>query len=400
MHRRDIAASPGSRSPRSRVPGLLLGTLTAEKPAAARERVATPDDTIWTRDAHTGVKHQILRRYLDAWFPILLNVFPSVTVFEGYAGPGVYEGGQPGSPVVAIDALMARADRLVDRRKPVRFVFVEERADRVERLRSEVDRRWPSLPLWVTVDVVHGPCEAVGMDALNRAKAWGAPIFANLDPFGAGVPYDLVKRIGANKASEVFVTFMSAWFTRFYGHDNIEDGDRMFGHKRWRAVKEQGSPEAKEQFLLDEYRAALRSAKLEIVSSFKLIDDGGRAFWLTHGTSSEAGLEKIKNAFWKSDPIQGFRFRDPRDDAQSDIFDLFGDADWQPGTPALQRLIIEWLQHAGRQEVEAVRWWVLHNTVYRPTHASTALGELINRGAVRRDPVGGRLVGSVAVEAV
>lgn len=362
--------------------------------------MATPDDTIWERDPHTGVKHQILRRYLDAWFPILLQAFPSVTVFEGYAGPGVYVGGEPGSPIVAIDSLMRRPDGLVDRGKPIRFVFVEERADRVERLREEIKKKWPSLPPLVTIDVVEGACEDVGLDALTQAGAWESPIFANLDPFGAGVPYELVRRIGGNKASEVFVTFMSGWFTRFYGHENISDGDRMFGHQRWRNVNDEPTPEDKERFLLAEYRNALQAARLKLVTSFKLIDEGGRAFWLTHGTSSEAGLEKMKDAFWKSDPIEGFRFRDPRDDAQGELFDLFGQAEWQPGSPALQRLILEWLRGASAQQVDVVRSWVLHNTVYRMPHAITALRELIDQGLVRRDPPTGRLVGSVVVEAV
>jgi hypothetical protein len=33
--------------------------------------VAVPTDTIWKLEPHTGAKHRILGRYLDAWFPIL-----------------------------------------------------------------------------------------------------------------------------------------------------------------------------------------------------------------------------------------------------------------------------------------------------------------------------------------
>ena len=33
--------------------------------------MTTPKDTIWEIEPHTQAKHEILRRYLGAWFPIL-----------------------------------------------------------------------------------------------------------------------------------------------------------------------------------------------------------------------------------------------------------------------------------------------------------------------------------------
>ncbi len=29
-----------------------------------------PDDTLWDADPHTFMKHHILRKYLDAWYPV------------------------------------------------------------------------------------------------------------------------------------------------------------------------------------------------------------------------------------------------------------------------------------------------------------------------------------------
>lgn len=33
--------------------------------------MAIPKETIWEIEPHTQAKHEILRRYLSAWFPIL-----------------------------------------------------------------------------------------------------------------------------------------------------------------------------------------------------------------------------------------------------------------------------------------------------------------------------------------
>jgi three-Cys-motif partner protein len=63
--------------------------------------------TIWSITPHTQAKHAILKRYLDAWFPILsrqaaiLNrKFGTVNgrrilYIDGFAGPGIYTGGEP-----------------------------------------------------------------------------------------------------------------------------------------------------------------------------------------------------------------------------------------------------------------------------------------------------------------
>ena len=47
-----------------------------------------PAKMLWPKPAHTEAKHRMLRRYLRAWFPILLQgPFPGLTYFEGFAGP-------------------------------------------------------------------------------------------------------------------------------------------------------------------------------------------------------------------------------------------------------------------------------------------------------------------------
>lgn len=63
-------------------------------------RMAEP--TIWKLEPHTEVKHAIYDRYLDAWLPIILRKWPVATYAEGFAGPGVYEEGQRGSPIRAL----------------------------------------------------------------------------------------------------------------------------------------------------------------------------------------------------------------------------------------------------------------------------------------------------------
>lgn len=45
--------------------------------------MAAPKTTTWNLDPHTRAKHEILRRYLEAWTPILsLGGFPTIAYVE------------------------------------------------------------------------------------------------------------------------------------------------------------------------------------------------------------------------------------------------------------------------------------------------------------------------------
>lgn len=278
------------------------------------ESVAQPQETVWDRDPHTAAKHDMLRLYLAAWFPILLQGgFRCVTYAEGFAGPGEYAGGEEGSPIIALHQVVDRPE-LVALGKPIRFVLVEERHDRLEHLRGLVNHLSPreSRPANLIIRGKQGLCQTTLIPELEQAGAFGYPIFGNLDAWGADVPYELVSRIASSPASEVLVTFVSDFFRRFATLDEIEKGDIQFGNRDWRRVTELPSSE-KKRFLVDQYTAALNRAGLPMTLSFELLDEGGRSLFLVFGTKGERGLERMKDAMWKADPVYGLRFRDPRD---------------------------------------------------------------------------------------
>ncbi len=103
---------------------------------------SAPRTTIWPLDPHTGAKHEILRRYLDAWIPILsLGKFPKLVYIDGFAGPGRYAEGEHGSPILAIKAVLAQRVAIT---AELEFFFVEKEADRSTVLEALV--RELSLP--------------------------------------------------------------------------------------------------------------------------------------------------------------------------------------------------------------------------------------------------------------
>lgn len=65
---------------------------------------------LWALESHTEAKHRLYKRYLDAWFPILLQQswVNRVTYVDAFAGPGEYEAHEEGSPIFALDRLLNR----------------------------------------------------------------------------------------------------------------------------------------------------------------------------------------------------------------------------------------------------------------------------------------------------
>src|SRR5579884_1856275 len=100
--------------------------------------MAAPKTTVWKLDPHTRAKHEILRRYLQAWTPILTQGgFPKVAYMDGF-------------PIIALKAALDHSNRISGQ---VIFVFVEEKQDRAEFLRQIVQSM--SLPKNFVVEI-HG----------------------------------------------------------------------------------------------------------------------------------------------------------------------------------------------------------------------------------------------------
>jgi three-Cys-motif partner protein len=181
--------------------------------------VTTPRQTVWDRDGHTGAKHDLLRRYLQAWIPILLAHNRRVTYAEGFAGPGVYTKGEPGSPVIALQTFCQYPDLLDMPSREAHLVFVEELPKRVACLEAELAKavtELAPLPSALRVrPVVTGDCADVLAEALNDCQAGGSPMFVFLDSFGGpDIPFELLRLVAENHSSEVMLTFQPQFLTR------------------------------------------------------------------------------------------------------------------------------------------------------------------------------------------
>jgi three-Cys-motif partner protein len=345
-------------------------------------------DVPWPCAPHTEAKHNIYRRYLERWFPILLaysNAYPSVTYAEGFSGPGIYSGGEPGSPIIAMRALM---DKVSPTKGVARFVFIDDDPRCIDLLKTTLTGAFPDRPRSpraMPVKIVKGTCAENLEQTLDAVGAWSQPIFANLDSWGnAPVPYRLLRRLAANVSSEVIVTLLPQHFVRFVSSMGAA-GDEVFGgDSTWRTVTGL-APEAKSRHILTCYRQALRDAGFQYLLDFELVPRNGQPLYLVFGTGHPLGVKKMKDSLWEVDRTQGVGFRDPRDEQAETLFDIT-----EPQLGPLTRLLVQKLRESGPTTVRDLRSFALFETVYREEHVLKTLRPLLGQGAIEVDG-GGRL---------
>jgi len=308
-----------------------------------------------------------------------------ITYAEGFAGAGVYKGGEPGSPVIAYDVFAGALDALPKR---MRLILMEEEPRRVEELERQIARArakyTTNITGRLTADIQQGDFHPALLQKLRTTGALGKPLFVLLDSFGGpDIPYSLLQELARLPATEVMVTFEPGFLTRFAekheGHR--QSGNDAFGNSDWQAVFQQPSPQ-KFPFLREQYRETLRRAGFSHTLYFEMVDEGGRKLYLIFGTGHELGLQKIKDAMWKVDTSYGVRYRDPKDTQQQTL-----ELEFEPDTAPLRRILRDYIAASpeGRTVPELQRFTLLE-TVYRPAQVITLLRQMRDDGILKAEP--------------
>lgn len=274
--------------------------------------MAVPDETVWEIEPHTQAKHEILTRYLDAWFPILASWNMKVLYIDGFAGPGRYKGGEPGSPLLAIASAQKRQNLL--RGSTVMFLFNESDPERHAELDAQLEKADEGLPDSFELHLANREFADLARELVdNRGNRSFVPTFAFVDPFGwAGVPLDLIANLVRDQRSELFILFSYNSLNRWLTHTKQQDNMRaLFGCTDYLQAVGM-SPTDRKEFLGGLYERQLKAVgKFEHISRFEMIEKNGRtSYFLYHCTRSLKGLEVMRSAMWKIDPLRGSQFSD------------------------------------------------------------------------------------------
>lgn len=275
----------------------------------------------WKREPHTEAKHRILKRYLQAWMPILTRrAHEPVRYFDAFAGPGRYLGGEPGSPLIAIETALEHSELA----QPVHMTFIDNDAKCVASLEEVLEpyraKAEQSPNIILDPQVLKGKCESHLTQVVNdyeRRQRAAPPALFFLDQFGYScAPMPLIHRLLSVPMWEVFGLFEWSRFNQCITDPHKENAiSRAFGDDRWRPATTIGDARAREDFIVSEYRRALEEAGDVVTWHFSMRDKKDRLiYWLFFASRSLKGLYEMKKAMRGVDATPGgYSFSDYSD---------------------------------------------------------------------------------------
>lgn len=343
-----------------------------------------PKNPLWPLEPHTRGKHLVLKRYLEAWFPIMGSWNGRLLFIDGFAGPGEYEYGEEGSPIIAIRSLLEHRSRGIVSAE-VLFILIEKDPDRAAHLKGLIDKLNPPLPPNCKATVLNSAFDRTLTKVLDQLDAQAkklAPCFVMVDPFGVSdTPMDVIGRILKNQRSEVYVSFMYEPINRWSKTPEFEGPlDSLFGSRLWRDGIGISDKTKRKQFFYDLYEKQLRSAGAKYVLHFEMYEGQRLVYAIFFGTHSLKGCDKMKQAIWKVAPGD-FAFRGTRSGQLA--LDL-GAYDFEPLKVALRRKF----QGRGFVTIKDVEEFVMSDeTDYHSSQFKTnALVPMEKAGEIDVDP--------------
>lgn len=332
------------------------------------------------------IKHDLIRKYLQAWFAKLAlgGWHGRLVYFDTHAGRGRYAEGELGSPLVALDALLGHSsrDRLLENSE-ITFVFIERDAESVAALEEEIAARHP-LPRGVHVYPIEDDSFEFlkrFLDEMDEAGATPAPTFLFLDPYGFKMPGGLLARLMGHPRVELFINLMWRHINMAIRGEIKRDTpsamsttlDELFGGGEWRerlgpitGARERGEEAV---LMLEELTGARWTTHIRMRGP-----NGATKYYLIHFTNHNAGRELMKDCLWSVCPDGRFEAWQSTDRSQPLLIEP------QPDLLPLE----SWLRSLLRQRPR--KWKDLQQellpTLYRKPHLTALLRSMRKDGKI------------------
>lgn len=336
----------------------------------------------------------MLRRYLGVWYAKLASTGArrrgsQLNYIDAFAGPGIYAGGESGSPIVALTTLVDH--RAFANWSSVRFLFyfVEKDEETCQSLKEQVAALWTrrhgGCPSNVSVQIVHKSFfDTVGdltkISTSHGGASISVPTFAFVDPFGfSDLPIADLCSLLRTGSCEVLFNFMYNDINRFFTFENEKHRSKMmmlFDYDEFPSV-EGLNPREREALLGRHIEQVFRRrGNFKYVRSFQMEGMTNRTLYsLFFATHRIEGLEVMKDVMWKIDPAEGRRFSDRWVDQPS----LF---EGQVNFRELRRLILERLTMSN-MPIQEIENYVTIDTDFKSSHLkSNVLRPLENEGLI------------------
>ncbi|MCZ7533829.1 MAG: three-Cys-motif partner protein TcmP [Acidimicrobiia bacterium] len=342
------------------------------------------DQFFTEKQGAAAMKHAILKRYLPGFVGATGSTSTDHVVYyiDGYSGPGQYDDGEAGSPMIAL----ALAEAMSEQRS-LRGVCIESDPMHYQKLADLLD----GVDGW---EAMLGTAEVCLPVALKRTA--GRPVFVFLDPFGVKqMPFETVRNVllrGSTK-TEVLVRIDTTGLKRIAGHltsphrneATLANNDRFLGGPWWRSLESVGT-DGFIHDIVDEYVRRLRDKS------------GGFGYFRFPISEKPGGVPKYSlvhftqwnGATWKMNEAISMSRQDARDAViEPTLFDIDDDNWIGEIADNVMKILTDTDSFIPQDSINALFGNVLGHA--RETHVRQAFNRLYADEQISTDPKGKKL---------
>jgi len=279
---------------------------------------------LWKIAPHTNAKHQILKRYIEAWAPILSQGGNDARLvyIDGFAGPGEYAEGEDGSPIVVLKALKNHSLQNNFKSDFVN-IFIEICKERADHLRKVIKNRVEPLPNWIKYEIhvedFNRDIQEL-MKTLENNNLRLAPALTFVDPFGwKDLNYNVLSDLMKFEKGELLITFMAGFLDRFvWDNAHLSSIRKIFSDDQIKEIKKIEKTEDRERQIMEYFLKNLMEmikskTKVENIKylAFSAYNNANRLeYYLIHLTKSPMGFYAMKQAMHKVSQDGSYKFSD------------------------------------------------------------------------------------------
>lgn len=281
-------------------------------------------EVLWKLDEHTKGKHKVLKRYLQAWLPIVSSKSDEILIVDGFSGPGEYALSEDGSPVIMLKTFIEHNSGK-EIQSNVSFAFVEKDKARFEHLKKLLSKDFSDVPSNCNYSTYNGSFDhSISREVLaeyDKVKSRKS-CFIMIDPFGVSdTPIQLVGDLLKRTKAEIFISVMYEHINRFLKtkqfNSHLTD---LFGTPEWIDAFEIKRYEERKAFLLNLYKSQLKKHGASDVIHFELYRKNKLVYTIFFATTHWKGADKMKSAIWSAIPDGTFKFVGRKDGLALDSF--------------------------------------------------------------------------------
>lgn len=335
-----------------------------------------PDDhpEKWNYSLHTGIKHEILTKYIDGWIRIA-GAYRKMYYYDCFAGRGKYETGELGSPIRIMIHMQKHSHR------PIIFhcTAIEKNTNNYNdliKVHQSLKTNYPNVQFEHHNKSFEEFVET-SSDILTSQNNF--PMFFFVDPFGFKVTFKNISELCHYEHSEVLVTFMSQNLARFLTSNRHSNAiEETIGSKLDESVFELGL-EDRQMAIVNIYKTNLgKDAKY--VMSYRLKESvrDKTIYHLIHGSNRFEAFKLMKDILFMQGSEGTFTFHGPKED-------LLGKNQTRLSTPLEEDSFKDWLtsRFSGRE----LNFLDLMKESYQETkfiekHYRSAIKKLLKTGNV------------------